>query len=173
MIPEKLERRFKLGVNDIEEQFIKLLHSISVCLSVNNGTVNAAERMEKTVSEVELILNTIERRDNRIGLTLQRLQWLQSYAATFGELPKVVGDVIVVKSSHEPQPTAAELMAKFQHLSHHKPTQRSKADVRKEAKAAEARYNVAPIRREGAKIARNSRCPCGSGKKYKVCCLQP
>jgi uncharacterized protein len=28
------------------------------------------------------------------------------------------------------------------------------------------------IRQAGAKIGRNDRCPCGSGKKYKHCCLQ-
>lgn len=30
---------------------------------------------------------------------------------------------------------------------------------------------VEPIRREGAEIGRNDPCPCGSGKKYKQCCL--
>jgi len=29
----------------------------------------------------------------------------------------------------------------------------------------------APIRREHPKIGRNDACPCGSGKKYKRCCL--
>lgn len=28
-----------------------------------------------------------------------------------------------------------------------------------------------PIRRNGQKIGRNQLCPCGSGKKYKKCCL--
>ncbi len=28
-----------------------------------------------------------------------------------------------------------------------------------------------PVRREGRKIGRNDPCPCGSGKKYKKCCL--
>jgi hypothetical protein len=31
---------------------------------------------------------------------------------------------------------------------------------------------VAPIKREGPKIGRNDPCPCGSGKKYKKCCLE-
>jgi preprotein translocase subunit SecA len=26
------------------------------------------------------------------------------------------------------------------------------------------------VRREAAKVGRNDPCPCGSGKKYKVCC---
>jgi hypothetical protein len=30
---------------------------------------------------------------------------------------------------------------------------------------------VAPIHREEAKVGRNDPCPCGSGKKYKKCCL--
>jgi len=29
-----------------------------------------------------------------------------------------------------------------------------------------------PITRPGAKIGRNDPCPCGSGKKYKQCCLR-
>ena len=28
-----------------------------------------------------------------------------------------------------------------------------------------------PMRRFGAKVGRNDPCPCGSGKKYKKCCL--
>jgi hypothetical protein len=30
---------------------------------------------------------------------------------------------------------------------------------------------VAPIHRDGPKVGRNDPCPCGSGKKYKKCCL--
>lgn len=29
-----------------------------------------------------------------------------------------------------------------------------------------------PITRPGSKIGRNDPCPCGSGKKYKACCLR-
>ena len=29
-----------------------------------------------------------------------------------------------------------------------------------------------PIRNTGVKIGRNDPCPCGSGKKYKQCCLR-
>lgn len=32
--------------------------------------------------------------------------------------------------------------------------------------------NKKPVRRASAKIGRNDPCPCGSGKKYKNCCLQ-
>ena len=28
-----------------------------------------------------------------------------------------------------------------------------------------------PMTEEGAKVGRNDPCPCGSGKKYKKCCL--
>ena len=31
--------------------------------------------------------------------------------------------------------------------------------------------SIKPIKREGRKIGRNELCPCGSGKKYKDCCL--
>jgi len=30
---------------------------------------------------------------------------------------------------------------------------------------------LAPERREGKPVSRNAPCPCGSGKKYKRCCL--
>jgi preprotein translocase subunit SecA len=30
---------------------------------------------------------------------------------------------------------------------------------------------TAPIRREAPKLGRNDPCPCGSGKKYKKCCM--
>ena len=29
-----------------------------------------------------------------------------------------------------------------------------------------------PIKRPGAKLGRNEPCPCGSGRKYKKCCMQ-
>jgi len=29
-----------------------------------------------------------------------------------------------------------------------------------------------PVRREEAKVGRNDPCTCGSGKKYKQCCLR-
>ena len=28
-----------------------------------------------------------------------------------------------------------------------------------------------PLVRRGKKVGRNDKCPCGSGKKYKQCCL--
>jgi len=31
---------------------------------------------------------------------------------------------------------------------------------------------VEPIHRENKEIGRNDPCPCGSGKKYKGCCLK-
>lgn len=33
-------------------------------------------------------------------------------------------------------------------------------------------WPVAPFVRPGPKIGRNDPCPCGSGKKYKKCCLK-
>jgi SEC-C motif-containing protein len=35
----------------------------------------------------------------------------------------------------------------------------------------EARLGPAPIRSSAPKVGRNDPCPCGSGKKYKHCCL--
>jgi len=29
-----------------------------------------------------------------------------------------------------------------------------------------------PLRNTGKKVGRNDPCPCGSGKKYKACCLR-
>jgi hypothetical protein len=33
-------------------------------------------------------------------------------------------------------------------------------------------WPLEPYRREGRKIGRNEPCPCGSGKKYKACCIE-
>lgn len=35
-----------------------------------------------------------------------------------------------------------------------------------------AMYAPQPARREGPRVGRNDPCPCGSGRKYKQCCLQ-
>lgn len=35
----------------------------------------------------------------------------------------------------------------------------------------EMRLGPAPVRSAGPKVGRNDPCPCGSGKKYKHCCL--
>ena len=40
------------------------------------------------------------------------------------------------------------------------------------ARMASAEAATTPVRREGPKVGRNDPCPCGSGKKYKKCCLQ-
>jgi len=41
------------------------------------------------------------------------------------------------------------------------------------AEEEEDAYEVQePARRDENKVGRNDPCPCGSGKKYKKCCLQ-
>ena len=37
--------------------------------------------------------------------------------------------------------------------------------------AFEDRRNPSPIRNAGSRIGRNDPCPCGSGRKYKRCCM--
>ncbi len=39
------------------------------------------------------------------------------------------------------------------------------------ANTPEPEVKRTPVRREGPKVGRNDPCPCGSGKKYKKCCL--
>lgn len=41
-------------------------------------------------------------------------------------------------------------------------------------KAARKAFGVklTPIKRDSPKIGRNEKCPCGSGKKYKNCCIK-
>jgi transposase-like protein len=34
-----------------------------------------------------------------------------------------------------------------------------------------AQSNILPFRRAHPKVGRNEPCPCGSGRKYKICCL--
>ncbi|MEM0926075.1 MAG: SEC-C metal-binding domain-containing protein, partial [Planctomycetota bacterium] len=36
----------------------------------------------------------------------------------------------------------------------------------------QADVKAEPIRNKGQKIGRNDPCPCGSGKKYKNCCMR-
>lgn len=43
--------------------------------------------------------------------------------------------------------------------------------AKKEQGEIESAANVVPFKRKSAKIGRNQPCPCGSGKKYKKCCL--
>jgi uncharacterized protein YecA (UPF0149 family) len=38
-------------------------------------------------------------------------------------------------------------------------------------KQVESVDNVVPFKRDEPKVGRNEPCPCGSGKKYKKCCL--
>ena len=40
------------------------------------------------------------------------------------------------------------------------------------ARRAQDAPSAAPFRRSTARVGRNDPCPCGSGKKYKKCCLQ-
>jgi tetratricopeptide (TPR) repeat protein len=45
-----------------------------------------------------------------------------------------------------------------------------KSTAKRETYYAEPRLNEKPVVRETPKIGRNEPCPCGSGRKYKVCC---
>jgi uncharacterized protein YecA (UPF0149 family) len=38
--------------------------------------------------------------------------------------------------------------------------------------ATQGDHKPEPIRNRGTKVGRNDPCPCGSGKKYKVCCMR-
>ena len=46
-----------------------------------------------------------------------------------------------------------------------------KSRIKKESNAAETKGAAAPFKRDTPKVGRNDPCPCGSGKKYKKCCL--
>jgi len=37
--------------------------------------------------------------------------------------------------------------------------------------ATKPKGKIQPLVRRGKKVGRNDLCPCGSGKKYKYCCL--
>jgi len=52
----------------------------------------------------------------------------------------------------------------------HVSRQETVPQVHKEAQSAPP-APVQTIRREGPKVGRNDACPCGSGQKYKRCCL--
>jgi len=61
----------------------------------------------------------------------------------------VVGDIYRVSLVREPQP---------------RPMREVRTNV-------EAQRAPQPVRAAGAKVGRNDPCPCGSGKKYKHCCM--
>jgi len=44
--------------------------------------------------------------------------------------------------------------------------------VRKRAAAPAKRKGVTVVKDSSAQVGRNDPCPCGSGKKYKNCCLR-
>jgi uncharacterized protein YecA (UPF0149 family) len=44
-------------------------------------------------------------------------------------------------------------------------------DEMEELRIAKGFPKLIPYRRPYDKIGRNEKCPCGSGKKYKKCCL--
>jgi preprotein translocase subunit SecA len=52
----------------------------------------------------------------------------------------------------------------------------STSDIARQQQAAidatQADRKLEPIRNRGQRIGRNDPCPCGSGKKYKRCCLK-
>ncbi len=62
----------------------------------------------------------------------------------------IVGDVYRVNLVREPRP---------------RPTREMRTNV-------EAQRAPQPVRTAGAKVRRNDPCPCGSGKKYKHCCMR-
>jgi len=38
--------------------------------------------------------------------------------------------------------------------------------------ASQGDVRIDPIRNRGQRVGRNDPCPCGSGKKYKMCCMR-
>jgi preprotein translocase subunit SecA len=62
----------------------------------------------------------------------------------------IVGDIYRVSLVREPQP---------------RPMREMRTNV-------EAQRAAQPVRTTGAKVGRNDPCPCGSGKKYKHCCMR-
>ncbi len=64
---------------------------------------------------------------------------------------------------------AHEVLAEVATLAFAMWTQERQADFDVEP---ELDAELEPFRREAAKVGRNEPCPCGSGKKYKKCCLE-
>jgi hypothetical protein len=56
----------------------------------------------------------------------------------------------------------------------HRPYGRANKKSKGRSKLDKAKgYRIQPIRKQGDKIRRNDPCPCGSGRKFKVCCGKP
>jgi preprotein translocase subunit SecA len=62
----------------------------------------------------------------------------------------IVGDIYRVTLVREPQP---------------RPMREMRTNI-------EAQRAPQPVRKAGGKVGRNDPCPCGSGKKYKHCCMR-
>lgn len=56
----------------------------------------------------------------------------------------------------------------------HRPYGRANKKSKGRSKLDKAKgYRIEPIRKQGETVRRNAPCPCGSGRKYKVCCGKP
>lgn len=80
------------------------------------------------------------------------------------ETIEVLSRVEVRKEEDVSRIEAERAQARDQHLSLNHPNSQSEGET-----GANQPAPSQPFRREGAKVGRNAPCPCGSGKKYKVC----
>ena len=85
----------------------------------------------------------------------------------------LVVEAFVVQPSFVGTPTAAEVLGAAWTLSGAKQKVRQLRSKKATVIAGtEAEKKLEPIRNLEPKVGRNDPCPCGSGKKYKSCCMR-
>lgn len=83
----------------------------------------------------------------------------------------VVGEDFVEETPvEEVEPTIEEMIEAYQRMIMDYVDKNPEA-VRTKAARQALGLTMKPYVREGSKTQRNDPCPCGSGKKYKRCCL--
>lgn len=143
-----------------------------------------------TIEKLQALSKTVVFHGARYG---DYLNWLLKYAAQFGELPTVTDDgrvvvkvqseqdaIITIQGTGINHPEGLMVVVTGRGESTAERVNRIFKDWRPEViqyTKEQEKIKGAPacrtIRRQAPKIGRNAPCPCGSGNKYKVCCLVP
>ena len=70
----------------------------------------------------------------------------------------------------DPEKTKAEELERRRKTEQAMRYQKSESETSVVDSESDANVKAAPFIRVGQKVGRNEACPCGSGKKYKLCC---
>ncbi|MFQ5811775.1 MAG: preprotein translocase subunit SecA [Anaerolineae bacterium] len=155
----------KLAPEEIEEQLLELAERLYEEKERQQGSedMRRLERLVMLRAVDNLWIRHLTGLDNlREGIGLRaygqqdplvafKREAHEMYAELLAAIQRaIVGDIYRVSLVREPQP---------------RPMREMRANV-------EAERAPQPVRTAGARVGRNDPCPCGSGKKYKHCCMR-